>query len=125
LIASDEIMERLNAPNNKPENARPERGTFAEFARGAWPLWLKRKNKPLSPSTLSSYHIFQHSAGSILDRKTGDVKLVQEVLGHSRISATADIYVHVEPTVVEYATGLLASEVIGDTVVTQESELVN
>jgi len=71
------------------------------------------------------FHIFRHSAGSILHRKTGDVKLVQEVLGHSRISATADIYVHVEPTVVEYATGLLASEVIGDTVVTQESELVN
>lgn len=42
------------------------------------------------------FHIFRHTAGSVLHDKTGNLKLVQETLGHARISTTADIYVHID-----------------------------
>lgn len=73
------------------------------------------------------FHIFRHSAGSILHNATRDAKLVQNTLGHSRVSTTLDIYVHVDPKAAEQGTELLAKEIIGDCnlFVTQTSETVN
>jgi integrase len=39
-------------------------------------------------------HLFRHTAGSIVHELTSDLKLSQELLAHSNISTTADIYVH-------------------------------
>jgi integrase len=73
------------------------------------------------------FHIFRHTAGSVLHDKTGNLKLVQETLGHARISTTADTYVHLDKAVAETATELLCQVMLGncDRIVTGGSEVVN
>jgi integrase len=73
------------------------------------------------------FHIFRHTAGSVLHEETGNLKLVQETLGHARISTTADIYVHLDKAVAETATEILAQVVLSncDRLVTATSEMVN
>lgn len=56
------------------------------------------------------FHLIRHTAGSIVHRRTGDVKLVQELLGHSRIETTGDIYVHVDDQTVGKAADILFAE---------------
>jgi integrase len=43
------------------------------------------------------FHIFRHSAITMLYRLTGDLKRAQGFARHSRISTTADTYVHSDP----------------------------
>jgi integrase len=71
------------------------------------------------------FHIFRHSAGSILHARTGDLKVVQEILGHSRISTTSDIYVHVDHKVTESATEVLAREIFSEGMIEPGNKLVN
>lgn len=59
------------------------------------------------------FHVFRHTAGSIVHAQTGDLKLAQELLGHSRISTTSDIYIHVPENVAARATEILAREITG------------
>ena len=40
----------------------------------------------------SGFHTFRHSAASIVNEQTGNLKLAQKFLGHSTIEMTADIY---------------------------------
>ena len=42
----------------------------------------------------SGFHTFCHSAASIVNDRTGNLKLAQKFLGHSTIKMTADIYTH-------------------------------
>lgn len=58
------------------------------------------------------FHLFRHSAGSIVHYLTRDLKAAQELLGHSRISTTSDIYVHLDESVAEEATEALAKAII-------------
>ena len=60
------------------------------------------------------FHLFRHSAGSIVHSITRDVKTTQELLGHSRLSTTADIYTHVERAVGEEASEALAKVIVPD-----------
>jgi integrase len=60
------------------------------------------------------FHLFRHSAGSIVHSLTRDVKTAQELLGHSRLSTTADIYTHVDKAVGEEASELLAKAIAPD-----------
>lgn len=57
------------------------------------------------------FHIFRHTAGSIVHTATGNLKLIQEFLGHSRISTTSDIYVHVPETMTGQATEIMVKEI--------------
>jgi integrase len=41
----------------------------------------------------SGFHTFRHSAASILNERTGNLKLAQKLLGHSNIDMTA-VYTH-------------------------------
>lgn len=59
------------------------------------------------------FHVFRHTAGSIVHAQTGDLKLAQELLGHSRISTTSDIYIHMPENVAAKATEILAREITG------------
>jgi integrase len=59
------------------------------------------------------FHLFRHSAGSIVHAITGDVKTTQEFFGHSRLSTTADVYTHVEKAVGEQASEALAKAITG------------
>jgi integrase len=43
----------------------------------------------------SGFHAFRHTAGSVVEARTGRLKLAQRLLRHSNISTTADIYTHV------------------------------
>ena len=71
------------------------------------------------------FHMFRHSAGSIVHAKTGDLKLAQELLGHARISTTADIYVHVPEKLAELATELIAGELNCAQIVPKSKESIN
>lgn len=47
-------------------------------------------------SNRHGFHLFRHSAASIVHAQTRDVSLAQKLLGHSRLSTTADIYTHTQ-----------------------------
>jgi integrase len=59
------------------------------------------------------FHVFRHTAGSIVHAQTGDLKLAQELLGHSRLATTSDIYIHMPENVTAKATEILAREITG------------
>jgi integrase len=42
------------------------------------------------------FHLFRHSAGSLMQEATGDLKQTQNFLGHSGIGITGDVYVHLQ-----------------------------
>ena len=71
------------------------------------------------------FHMFRHSAGSIVHAKTGDLKLAQELLGHARLSTTSDIYVHVDERMAELATELIAGELNCAQIVPKSEESIN
>jgi integrase len=54
---------------------------------------LDRLQIPRS-SGASGFHTFRHSAASILNECTGNLKLAQKLLGHSTVDMTANIYTH-------------------------------
>jgi site-specific recombinase XerD len=68
------------------------------------------------------FHVFRHSAGSIVHAKTGDLKLAQELLGHAQMSTTSDIYVHVPEKVAERATEIVAHELSCAQIVPKSTE---
>lgn len=45
-----------------------------------------------------SFHNLRHSAATLLRSMGVDIKLIQEILGHSNFMITADIYSHVLPS---------------------------
>ncbi|HEX6479072.1 MAG TPA: tyrosine-type recombinase/integrase [Ktedonobacteraceae bacterium] len=55
------------------------------------------------------FHDLRHSAATILPSMGINIKVVQEMLGHSRISTTLGVYSHVLPGMQEEA-----AEKIGD-----------
>jgi integrase len=57
------------------------------------------------------FHIFRHSAGGIIHKKTGSMKLAQIQLGHSDMGTTANIYVHTDEDQLKYASEVLAEEI--------------
>jgi integrase len=54
---------------------------------------LDRLNIP-RPKRSSGFHAFRHSAATLINAETGNLKLTQRFLGHSNVSTTADIYTH-------------------------------
>jgi len=40
------------------------------------------------------FHAFRHAAATLINEKTGNLKLAQKLLGHADISTTADTYTH-------------------------------
>jgi len=102
----------------------------SEFTNSSDFVFCKRDGSPLDPNYLRKkilypamkqagivpqarthgFHMFRHSAGSIVHAKTGNLKLAQELLGHARISTTSDIYVHVPEKLAELATEVMAQE---------------
>jgi integrase len=73
------------------------------------------------------YHIFRHSAGTLLYARSRDLKLVQGTLRHADISTTSDIYVHLDDVVLGDGTKILTDEILGNCsqTVRTESKLVS
>ena len=55
---------------------------------------LDRLNIP-RPKGAAGFHAFRHSAASLINAETGNLKLTQKFLGHANVSTTADIYTHI------------------------------
>ncbi len=58
-------------------------------------------------SRASGCHAFRHLAGSVAHRETGSVKLAQQLLRHSSVATTSNIYVHTDQKDMEGVADLL------------------
>ena len=56
-----------------------------------------------------SFHSIRHSFATRLFEKNVQIKTVQELMGHSEIATTMDIYTHVMPQTKEEAANILDS----------------
>ena len=62
----------------------------------------------------AGFHTFRHSAATIVNQKTGNLKLVQKLLGHSNLSTTADVYTHTSADADRSAALALEQAIYGD-----------
>lgn len=53
------------------------------------------------PQTYMRFHDLRHSAATIMLSKGTHPKVAQEILGHSQIRVTLDVYSHVLPSIQE------------------------
>ena len=65
-------------------------------------------------SRSAGFHTFGHSAATIVNQKTGNLKLVQKLLGHSNLSTTADVYTHTSADADRSAALALEEAIFGD-----------
>lgn len=99
---------------NALSNALTEHFQHAVFRGPDDFVFCKKDGSPLHPDVLrkdvlycvldklgiarsagtSGFHTFRHSAASILNERTGNLKLAQKLLGHSNIDMTAEVYTH-------------------------------
>jgi integrase len=104
----------LNVANILAERRRIQDGE----REAAGDLWVEtgfvmagRRGRPLQPSETSTrmvelleaaglpafrFHDLRHSCASLLYRKGVDLKMIQVILGHSRLATTAEIYTHID-----------------------------
>jgi len=62
----------------------------------------------------AGFHTFRHSAASIVNAQTGNLKLVQKFLGHTNFGTTADVYTHTAADEDRDATIALERAIYGD-----------
>jgi integrase len=62
----------------------------------------------------SGFHTFRHSAASILNEQTGNLKLAQKLLGHSNIDMTAEVYTHTSAEAEREAALAIERAIYGD-----------
>jgi integrase len=74
---------------------------------------LDRLNIP-RPKGAAGFHCFRHSAASLINAETGNLKLTQKFLGHSNISTTADIYTHISEAMGREAAVTLEKTIFGN-----------
>jgi integrase len=74
---------------------------------------LDRLGIPCSRRT-AGFHTFRHSAATIVNQKTGNLKLVQKLLGHSNLSTTTDVYTHTTADADRTAALALEQAIFGD-----------
>jgi integrase len=97
-------------------------------------IFCKEDGRPLNPDVLrkdvlypalerlgflrgigtSGFHTFRHSAASIVNRRTGNLKLAQTLLGHSSINMTANVYTHTSPESEREAAIAIEKAIYGD-----------
>jgi len=65
-------------------------------------------------SRAAGFHTFRHSAATIVNQKTGNLKLVQKPLGHSNLATTADVYTHTSADSDRSAALALEQAIFGD-----------
>jgi len=109
---------RQHATHNSPTNfvfCRPD-GTPLRpdlLRRDVLYPILDRLQIPRSLRTCG-FHTFRHSAASIVNAQTGNLKLAQRLLGHASWSTTADIYTHTQVSAEREATLALERAVLGN-----------
>jgi integrase len=73
---------------------------------------LDRLNIP-RPKGASGFHAFRHSAASLINAETGNLKITQKFLGHANVSTTADIYTHTSEAMEREAAAALERSIFG------------
>jgi integrase len=66
------------------------------------------------PKRSAGFHAFRHSAASLINKKTGNLKLAQGLLGHANLSTTADTYTHMSTEAQREASEVLERAVFGN-----------
>lgn len=66
------------------------------------------------PKRSAGFHAFRHSAASLINNRTGNLKLAQNLLGHSNLSTTADLYTHTSTEAQREASEVLEKAVFSD-----------
>ena len=66
------------------------------------------------PKGAAGFHCFRHSAASLVNAETGNLKLTQKFLGNSNVSTTADIYTHTSEAMERGAADALEKSIFGD-----------
>jgi integrase len=62
----------------------------------------------------SGFHAFRHSAGSVVNNETGNMKWAQALLGHADFATTANTYVHTPTESEREASEVLERTILGD-----------
>lgn len=72
------------------------------------------------------FHVFRHSAGSVVWSKTRDLKLVQDMLGHANSNTTANIYLHLKEEARAEGATIMADEILPscDLIVTRKRKKI-
>ena len=68
---------------------------------------------PIVPRS-SGFHMFRHTAASLINKETGNMKLSQAQLGHANLQITADVYTHVDEGQKRKAAEALERGVLGE-----------
>jgi integrase len=92
LMAESEFRQPDNFLFHRPDGRPVEPKVFREEI--LYPA-MARAEIPVEKRA-TGLHLFRHTAGSLLEKKTGDIKRVQVQLGHADIGTTADIYTHID-----------------------------
>ncbi len=66
------------------------------------------------PKRGAGFHAFRHSAASLINSETGNLKLAQTFLGHADLSMTADTYTHVSNVAERKASEVLERAIFGN-----------
>ncbi len=110
---------------------RTERRVGADV-QAVWIASRKGQGKPLRYATFESAlryigrragvivhpHLFRHTLAQGVLETTGNIKVAQEILGHSHLSTTADLYMRVDQRAIVSA--LIATKVKGEQAVTKK-----
>jgi integrase len=62
----------------------------------------------------SGFHMFRHTAASLINKETGNMKLSQAQLGHANVQITADVYTHVDEAQRKKAAEALERGILGN-----------
>jgi integrase len=90
----------MSANAGESDLAARRAGALTEIQRGGYALRPNRSSR--------------HSAATIVNQKTGNLKLVQKLLGHSNLSTTADVYTHTSADADRSAALALEQAIFGD-----------
>ena len=74
---------------------------------------LRQLGIPILPRA-SGFHMFRHTAASLINKETGNMKLSQAQLGHANVQITADVYTHVDEDQKRKAAEALERGVLGE-----------
>ena len=109
MVVSNVVVEALREHKVRQEQARLKKGnrwqehglifcnTYGSYFNPdrVWYLFKKLLKAAGLPNV--RFHDLRHSAATVLLATKVDLKVVSELLGHSSVAITADIYAHVMP----------------------------
>ena len=62
----------------------------------------------------SGFQMFRHTAASLINKETGNMKLSPASLGHANVQITADVYTHVDEAQRKKAAEALERGILGN-----------